>query len=462
MSFRGRTGFNILIQVFRPQIGLSGGRRSCGVGRDQARQEPRPPGRLLAIKLGRRPCPAGRLLVTDRAIMLKAVGWKPNLRRSGAVRLEIRTWLLSCAVLATVLLSILFISSQSFRRDRTDSTIVNDQRSPQRTVDSLVQNDWANRLSNASAGIAQKILPAVVSIQVVREGIVAEDEELSSFFGQLPVPKNVDKGSGFFIRPDGWVITNYHVVRQANKIEVVQSNGESSSANVTAFDSASDIAMLRIEATNRPWLDWASQPPITGHLVWVAGAPYGLEGSLSMGIISAVNRTSLSGSPMRDYLQTDAVVNPGHSGGPVVDADGKVVGIASVILGDEYRGIGFALPSATAKSVSDQLIESGTAVRGWIGAKFGQVTLERARKTGIEDLQGAYVERISSANGKPSPAEQAGLRVGDICTSINDTVVRSQFDLARSIATLKPGDIARLKIIRNGQSLTVEVTIAKT
>ncbi len=382
--------------------------------------------------------------------------------KPGKRELDFRKWLLPSAVLATALLSILFISSQSCQRDPTGGHIVSDPRSPQQTDDSLEQGEWANKLSNASARIAKKILPAVVSIQIVRDGIVAEDEELTSFFGQLPVPKSFDKGSGFFIRPDGWVITNYHVVRQAKKIDVVQANGESLSASVIAFDSASDIAMLRIDATNRPWLAWASQPPTTGHLVWVAGTPYGLDGSLSMGIISAVNRTSLSGSPMRDYLQTDAVVNPGHSGGPVVDADGNVIGIASVILGDEYRGIGFALPSATAKSVSDQLIDSGTAVRGWIGAKFGQVTVERARRTGIEDLQGAYVERISGANGKPSPAEQAGLRVGDICTSINDTVVRSQFDLARSIAMLKPGDVARLAIIRNGQPLTVEVVVAET
>ena len=163
---------------------------------------------------------------------------------------------------------------------------------------------------------------------------------------------------------------------------------------------------------------------------------------------------------MRDYIQTDAVINPGHSGGPLVNTDGDVVGVASVILGDEYRGIGFALPSEFAKNVADQLIDSGTVVRGWIGAQFGQVTEERARRAGLEGLQGAYVERIQNSTSKPVPAEQAGLRIGDICIAINDTVVQSQFDIGRSIAMMKPRDVARLKIIRDSQPLLIEVTIA--
>ncbi len=369
-----------------------------------------------------------------------------------------RKWRSAWIGLAAFLLAILWYASS--QRNKSASIREPNPEQPRKRL--VEQGGWANQLSESSASIAEKILPAVVSIRVFRDTITSEDDELTSFFGQLPVPKSSDQGSGFFVRPDGWVITNYHVVRQANKIQVVQSNGESVVGKVIAFDSASDIAVVQIDAKNRSWLGWASQPPKTGSLVWVAGAPFGLDGSLSMGIISAVNRNSLSGSPMRDYLQTDAVVNPGHSGGPVVNADGEVIGIASVILGEEYRGIGFALPSATAKRISDQLIETGGVVRGWIGAKFGQVTSERARRAGIEEVEGAYVERVTSATGKPNPAEQAGLRVGDVCTSINDTIVRSQFDLAKSIATMKPSDVARLKIIRNGQPMTIEVVVAET
>jgi len=316
-------------------------------------------------------------------------------------------------------------------------------------------------LSEQSANIADRVKPSVVKIYVSRGAKERNDKEIEGFFGQLPVEKDSDIGSGFFIRSDGWVLTDFHVVKNADTIRIEDILGQSWNPKLHGYDAVSDLAVLKVETENHPHLEWGESKKLrAGHFVWIVGSPFGLESSLSFGVISSTGRNVMNGSALRDYLQTDAAINPGSSGGPMVDIDGKVVGIASAILGEEYRGIGFVLPEQIANPTSKQLIETGKATRGWIGVQLGQVTLERARKAGLERPSGAYIEWLESGDIDKIPAKKAGLVSGDICMGCNGNTIQSHYDLARQIAFTIPGESLKLDVQRESKSLVVVVQVS--
>ncbi len=324
------------------------------------------------------------------------------------------------------------------------------------------QSDYkiARLLSDVSGSISDKIVPSLVRITVTRPVGVARDKELESYFGQLPVPIGTDIGSGFFFQPGGWILTNYHVVRGADTIQIDGTNGRNWLAKMHAYDALSDISILKIEETEMAALEWGDARRIkVGNFVWIAGSPFGLDASVSFGIVSSLERRSMNGSPLRDYIQTDAAINPGNSGGPMLDVEGKVVGIVTSIQGDENRGIGFALNGDVAQSVAQQLIVNRIVNRGWIGVQLGQVTPEIAKKANLNSAVGAVIEWIDPGDESRIPARKAGIMAGDICVKCDALKILSQFDLARKIGMTPPGSSLTLELIRNSKSVVVSVYV---
>jgi S1-C subfamily serine protease len=317
-------------------------------------------------------------------------------------------------------------------------------------------------LSEYSASVAERVRPGLTKIYVSRSVKNSNDKEIESYFGQIPIEKNTDVGSGFFIRPDGFIVTDYHVVKSYDSIRIEDGIGGSWTAKLHGHDAVSDVAVLKVETKNHPHLEWGDSKKLrSGNFVWVAGSPFGLESSLSFGIVSSTGRNLMNGSALRDYFQTDAAINPGSSGGPMVDVDGRVVGIASAILGEDYRGIGFALPEYVASPITKQLIETGKVVRGWIGAQLGQITPDRARKSGLDGIRGAYIEWLEPGEDNKVPAKNAGLLAGDICTRCNGVSIESHYDLARQIAFTTPGELLNLDVRRSSKSLKLVVRVAE-
>ena len=319
-----------------------------------------------------------------------------------------------------------------------------------------------HQLSDLSRMVAEKALPSLVRIHIMRGASIPSDKEMESYFGQIPNAKGTDIGSGFFVQPGGWILTNYHVIRGADTIRIDGANGKNWLAKVHAYDALSDISVLKIDENEIPCIEWGDTNQLrVGNFVWIAGAPFGLEASLSFGIISSLGRGSMNGSPLRDYIQTDAAINPGNSGGPMLDIDGKVIGIVTSILGEDYRGIGFALPGDMAQSVVQQLIHNRVVKRGWIGAKLGQVTPERARRANLDSTSGAYIEWVDPGDEDRIPAKKSGLMAGDICIGCDKIKISSQFDLARKIGMTLPGKTLSLEILRNSKTVAIEVIVAE-
>lgn len=313
-------------------------------------------------------------------------------------------------------------------------------------------------LSELSSSMAERAFPSLVRITVKRSAAVGKDKEFESFFGQLASAKGIDVGSGFFFQSGGWILTNYHVVRGADTIQVEGAGGKNWLAKMHAYDSLSDLSVLKVDDPIPAVMEWGDSRRLKiGHFVWVAGAPFGLERSLSFGIVSSLERDSLNGSPLRDYFQTDAAINPGSSGGPMLDVDGKVVGVVSSILGEEHRGIGFALRGDVAQSVATQLVAQRTIKRGWIGVQLGAVSVEQAKKANLESPTGATIEWIDAGEESRVPARKAGLMPGDICVRCNGLAILSQFDLARKIGMTTPGTSLTLELIRDSQKLIVSL-----
>ncbi|MEO8269472.1 MAG: trypsin-like peptidase domain-containing protein [Aureliella sp.] len=312
-------------------------------------------------------------------------------------------------------------------------------------------------ISRASAQLTARAAPSVVRVESLFKGRSAPADDLETYFGSLP-PESI--GSGFVVDGLGHVLTNYHVVRGADSVSIRDSDHLSSPALVVGYDSLTDLALLKIANLKLPPLILGDSKRLaTGQLVWAIGSPHGLDQSVTMGIISSVDRPTLLDSPFQDFLQTDASINPGSSGGPLLDTRGEVIGINTATSGPNFSGIGFALPSHVAKQVLDHLRDHGEMPRGWIGVQLGAVTPARAAMAGLEKAAGAYVESLAS--GGNSPAQQSGMRVADVCTMFEDQSVTGPLGLIRLIAGHTIGTTAKLTVMRNGQVLELTVTVQR-
>src|SRR5438067_1186469 len=267
------------------------------------------------------------------------------------------------------------------------------------------------------------------------------------------------EGSGFFISPDGYAVTNNHVVDDAKSVQVTTDDGTFYTAKVVGTDPKSDLALIKVDGKKDfSYVNFADQPPRIGDWVVAVGNPFGLGGTVTAGIVSASGRDIGSGS-YNDYLQIDAPMNKGNSGGPAFDMNGNVIGVNTAIVSPSGGsvGIGFDIPAATAKRVVAQLKDKGYVTRGWLGVQVQPVTTDIADSLGIKQARGAIVDEPQPG----SPAAKAGITAGDVITAVNGTAIRDSRALARTISMMAPGTSVKLDILHQGQSKPVTVTLGE-
>jgi len=332
----------------------------------------------------------------------------------------------------------------------------------------------ARSAPDSFADLAERLSPAVVNISTsqvlgaTRQPIpgVPEDSPLNDFFrdfmeqqGQRP-QRVQSLGSGFVIDPSGIVITNNHVIDGADKIEVVFTDGTTLPATLTGRDPKTDIAVLKVESrTPLPYVELGdSSKARVGDWVIAIGNPFGLGGSVTAGIISALNRDIHAGN-YDDFIQTDASINRGNSGGPLFDMEGRVVGVNSAIISPSGAsvGIGFAVPTTTVRPVVAQILAHGEMRRGWIGVRIQTVTPEIAESLGLQPVRGALVAGVNEGG----PAAAAGIVAGDIVLSFDGRNIGAMRDLPRVVAEAEVGKAADVEIFRDGRTIAVKVDVAQ-
>ncbi len=319
--------------------------------------------------------------------------------------------------------------------------------------------------------LGKEIKPAVVNIAIKREAEGGEAgregqprgndprEQFRRFFEREPKRPGRGMGTGFIINPDGYIVTNNHVVDGAGQIQVKLADGREFSGKLVGGDSKTDLAIVKIDANALPVIPFGDSSKLeVGEPVMAIGNPFGLEATVTTGIVSATGRVIGSG-PYDDYIQTDASINPGNSGGPLVNAQGQVIGINTAIYSETGGsvGIGFAIPANLAKTVVTQLADHGHVVRGWLGVAIQPVTPELAKAFQREDKSGALVSSVTEG----SPAHKAGLKPGDIITEFDGRRVAKTDDLPRAVAETPVGKDVTMQIVRDGKPLTLNTKIAQ-
>ncbi|MBI5572538.1 MAG: DegQ family serine endoprotease [Desulfomonile tiedjei] len=331
-------------------------------------------------------------------------------------------------------------------------------------------------LDQAYVQIAQKVAPTVVRVSSTKAAPVSGAEGLEPFLKQFPFSPfgeqgpqqppqqrrgvEVMMGSGFIVSPDGLIMTNNHVVKDMKDIKVTLPGKREYKAKLVGTDPESDIALIKIDAKDLPPVQWGDSSKLhVGEIVVAIGNPFGLSGSVTSGIISATGRTNVGITGYEDFIQTDAPINPGNSGGPLVNIKGEVIGINTAIASRSggYMGIGFAIPSNSAKLVMDQLVKSGKVERGLIGVNVQDLTESLAQSFGMKDTNGALVSQVVQGG----PAEKAGVKPGDVIVDVNGQPVDGAQVLKNLIGQTKPGAALKLKIFRDKKTLDVNVVAAE-
>ena len=324
------------------------------------------------------------------------------------------------------------------------------------------------------ADLVAKVKPAVISVRVKFDDAsttaLQEGSSLDKFFRQfgfenMPdgVPRRHEvitgEGSGFFISADGYAVTNNHVVNHAKIVQVTTDDGSIYSAKVVGTDPKTDLALIKVDGKKDfTYVKFANHNPRVGDWVIAVGNPFGLGGTVTAGIVSARGRDIGSG-PYDDYIQIDAPINKGNSGGPAFDVNGDVIGVNTAIVSPSGGsvGIGLDIPADTAKLVVAQLKDKGHVTRGWMGVEVQPVTTAIADSLGMKKAEGALVDRAQAG----SPASQAGIAVGDVIEAINGAPVKSSRDLARKVAILAPGTAVKLDILHKGEAKTMTLTLGQ-
>jgi serine protease Do len=340
------------------------------------------------------------------------------------------------------------------------------------------------------ADIVEKVKPAVVSVRVKRNGTPqASLDDLpfppgspfERFFRRFGQPDGRDgrdggnprgqmprgpggrslvtgQGSGFLISADGFAVTNNHVVENADTVEVNTDDGKTHTAKVIGTDPRTDLALIKVDGGNFPFVNLSEKAPRVGDWVLAVGNPFGLGGTVTAGIVSARGR-DIGAGPYDDFIQIDAPVNRGNSGGPTFDTTGSVIGVNTAIFSPSGGnvGIAFAIPAETVKSVVAQLKDKGSVSRGWIGVQIQPVTPDIADSLGLKNAEGALVAE-PQAN---SPATKAGILAGDVITRVDGQPVRNARDLARRIGGMAPGSTVKLAVVSKGQEKTLDLTLGE-
>ena len=329
------------------------------------------------------------------------------------------------------------------------------------------------------ADIVAKVKPAVISVRVKIDkpaGVSLNEDDapfppgspMERFFHRFGMPNGGEgngngghhmvtgQGSGFFITADGYAVTNNHVVQDAENVQVTTDDGKTYTAKVIGTDSRTDLALIKVDGKDFPFVKLSDNAPRIGDWVLAVGNPFGLGGTVTAGIVSARGR-DIGAGPYDDFIQIDAPVNKGNSGGPSFDVEGNVIGVNTAIFSPSGGsvGIAFDIPADTVKNVVAQLRDKGSVTRGWIGVQIQPVTSEIAEGMGLKKAAGALV----SEPQPNSPAAKAGIESGDVITSVDGNAVSDARDLARRIGTMAPGTSVKLGVLHQGQEKTVTVTL---
>lgn len=319
------------------------------------------------------------------------------------------------------------------------------------------------------ARTAEAVLPSVVNISTERTEQVAAfpfsgDPLFERFFGHPGGPterRQVGSGSGVIVSPEGLVLTNNHVISGADKVRLTLSDGRAFDAKVVGSDVATDLAVLRIDGDvpeGLRSLAFADTGAVRlGQVVLAVGNPFGLDGSVTMGIVSAKGRSGMGINDYEDFIQTDAAINPGNSGGALVDLDGRLVGINSAILSRTggYQGVGFAIPADMAKRVMESIVRDGKVSRGWLGVSIQDLDSDVANAMEAVVHQGALVADVA----EDSPAKEAGLEPGDIVVRIDGNEITSAAELRSAVAVRAPGSKVDIEVERGGKRKAIAVTL---
>lgn len=316
-----------------------------------------------------------------------------------------------------------------------------------------------SRTEGSFSGAVKRAAPAVVSINTstTSRHPNANDPWFRFFFGDQGEQQQAGLGSGVILSPQGYVVTNNHVVEGADEIEVVLTDSRRAPAKIIGTDPESDLAVLKIELDKLPVMVLGNSDQLqVGDRVLAIGNPFGVGQTVTSGIVSALGRNQLGINTFENFIQTDAAINPGNSGGALVDIDGNLMGINTAIYSRSggSMGIGFAIPVSTAKQVMESIVTNGRVVRGWVGIEPGELTPELAQTFGTNVDQGVIVTGV--LNG--GPAAQAGIRPGDVITQVNDQPIRTVSELLTRIASLKPGQPSEFVIQRRGEQVEASVT----
>ncbi len=327
--------------------------------------------------------------------------------------------------------------------------------------------DFLSRLGTAMAKISEQVKPSIVNISTTRmikaqRHPFFDDPFFRRFFGDDPFwqqrRKITNLGSGVIATSDGYILTNNHVIEGAEDILVKLSNNKEYKGRVVGTDKRSDLAVIKIEEKNLPTIKWGDSDKLrVGEIVLAIGNPYGLNQTITMGIISALGRSGIGITDYEDFIQTDAAINPGNSGGALINTKGELVGINTAIFSTTggYQGIGFAIPSNMAKSVMNSIIKQGKMVRGWLGVHIQPLTPELIKQFNLREDYGVLLSDIVEGG----PAEKAGLKRGDVLIEYDGKKVEGPLHLRNMVASTTPGEVVSIRIIRDGKTSIFKVKI---
>ncbi len=304
------------------------------------------------------------------------------------------------------------------------------------------QSTPLREISMGSQMVFRKIRPSVVSIQALNTS-------------DLYKPRA--QGSGIALSADGYIVTNHHVIKDFEKVYVEIEGRRRLVAEVIGGDELTDLAVIKVKATDLVPAEWGDSDLLqVGSMVWAIGSPFGLQNSVTSGIISSTERHGEE-NPYQEFLQTDAAVNPGNSGGPLVDENGRVVGINTLIYGNRYQGISFAVPSSLAREICDAIIKNGRFVRGFLGVIPARIFTDDMARLNLPDTNGALLQQVDPG----TPADGAGLRADDVIRKWEDKTISNDKLLYREVGLTPPGSMVNVSLIRDGKEKSVRVHVGK-
>jgi len=340
-------------------------------------------------------------------------------------------------------------------------------------VVTLYENATTSTSQTPSVGFsdaAQKVMPAVVNIYTSNEVKTQphpfmDDPRFRFFFGDQMEDNSPQQssslGSGVIVSRDGYILTNHHVIEGADQIEVALTDGRNAKGHIVGSDPETDLAVIKIDiANNLPAITFSHpEQSKVGDIVLAIGNPFGVGQTVTMGIVSALKRNHLGLNTFENFIQTDAAINPGNSGGALADANGNLIGINSAIYSPNggSLGIGFAIPVSTAKKIMEQIIQSGSVTRGWIGVAVQDITPELAESFKLGNTEGVLISEVV----RGSPAHKAGIKAGDILTQVGDKKLGDSSTMLETISALPPGKSVMLKLLRNQEQVVIQVMVGK-